>query len=78
MTAVLWRPRCTGFFDTCACCFRSPFWVCNVIAVQVLHIKSRPDEGIQTVYGVATMIGLFMFVIGTIIVAILSVRHPGR
>ncbi len=33
-------------------------WVCSVIATQVLHIRERPDKGMQTIYGVATLIGL--------------------
>jgi hypothetical protein len=51
-------------------------WVCSVIATQVLRAKTRPDEGMQTIYGVATMIGLLMIIVGTIIAAILSVKHP--
>ena len=51
-------------------------WVCSVIAAQVLRIKSRPDEGMQTIYGVAAMIGLLTVIVGTIIAAILSVKHP--
>jgi len=51
-------------------------WVCSIIATQVLRVKGRPDEGMQTIYGVATLIGLLMVVAGTIIAAILSVKHP--
>lgn len=51
-------------------------WVCSVIAAQVLRIKARPDEGMQTIYGVATLIGLLTVIAGTIIAAILSVKHP--
>jgi uncharacterized membrane protein len=49
-------------------------WVCSVMDTQVLR-KSRPDEGMQTIYGVATRIGLLMIVVGAIIAAILSVKH---
>jgi len=51
-------------------------WVCSVIAAQVLRIKGRPDEGMQTIYGVATLIGLLTVIAGTIISAILMVQHP--
>lgn len=50
-------------------------WVCSLIATQVLRAKSRPDEGLQTIYGVATLIGLLTVIAGTIIAAILSVKH---
>lgn len=51
-------------------------WVCGVIATQVLRIKSRPDDGMQTIYGVALLIGLLMIAAGTIIAAILMVKRP--
>jgi hypothetical protein len=51
-------------------------WICSVIAAQVLRIKSRPDEGMQTIYGVATLIGLLTVIAGTIIAAILMVQRP--
>jgi len=51
-------------------------WVCSLIATQVLRAKCRPDEGLQTIYGVATLIGLLTVIAGTIIAAILSVKHP--
>jgi hypothetical protein len=54
-------------------------WVCSVIAVRVLQLKgggSRPDEGVQTLYGVGTLIALFG-VIGILLVsATLSIRGP--
>jgi hypothetical protein len=50
-------------------------WVCSVIATHVLRIKSRPDEGMQTIYGVTTLIVLLMIIAGTIIAAILTVHH---
>ena len=31
-------------------------WVCSVIAMQILRTRNRPDEGMQTIYGVATLI----------------------
>ena len=49
----------------------SPFYT-----PQVLRNKSRPDEGRQTIYGVAALIGLLTVIAGTIIAAILMVKRP--
>lgn len=51
-------------------------WVCNVIASQVLRQKNRPDDGMQTIYGVTTLIVLLTIIMTGIIVAILTVREP--
>ena len=51
-------------------------WVCSVIATQVLRLKTRPDEGMQTIYGVTTLIILLTLIAGTIIAAILMVHRP--
>lgn len=51
-------------------------WVCGVIATKVLHVKYRPDEGLQAVYGVATFIGIMSVVLASVIAAILTVRQP--
>ncbi|MFO1041189.1 MAG: DUF4405 domain-containing protein [Planctomycetaceae bacterium] len=51
-------------------------WVCNVIAAQVLRVKTRPDDGLQTIYGVGLMIVLLNLIVGGVIAAILTVRHP--
>jgi hypothetical protein len=51
-------------------------WVCSVIATHVLRIKTRPDEGMQTIYGVTTLIVLLTIIAGTIIAAILTVHRP--
>jgi hypothetical protein len=53
-------------------------WVCSVLATQVLGLKSRPDEGLQAVYGVGTLIVILTIMLGGIIVAILTVQHPPR
>jgi hypothetical protein len=29
-------------------------WVCSVIGTQILRLRRRPDDGMQTIYGVAT------------------------
>ena len=51
-------------------------WVCSVIAAQILKTRQRPDEGMQTIYGVATLI-IVLHVIGAgVIVALFSVRPP--
>jgi hypothetical protein len=51
-------------------------WVCSVIATQILRNGERPDEGMQTIYGVATLIVL-LHVIGVgIIVALFLVHRP--
>jgi hypothetical protein len=51
-------------------------WVCNVIAAQVLRIKQRPDDGMQTIYGVATLIVLLGTMLAGLIAAFLMVRSP--
>src|SRR5262245_39184921 len=33
-------------------------WVCGVLATKILRVRSRSDEGVQAVYGVATFIVL--------------------
>lgn len=51
-------------------------WVCNIIAAQVLRVKTRPDDGLQTIYGVGLLIVLLNLIVGGVIVGILTVRHP--
>ncbi|HKI16926.1 MAG TPA: hypothetical protein VKA15_03560 [Isosphaeraceae bacterium] len=51
-------------------------WVCSVIAAQVLRTKTRPDEGMQTIYGVATLIVLFHVIAAGVVAAMLCVHHP--
>jgi hypothetical protein len=54
-------------------------WVCSVIAVRVLQLKgggSRPDEGIQTLYGVGALIALFGVIGILLLSATLSIRGP--
>jgi hypothetical protein len=50
--------------------------VCSVIAAQILRNRQRPDEGRQTIYGVATLIVLLSLIFGAVIAAILTVRQP--
>jgi hypothetical protein len=51
-------------------------WVCSVIATQLLHLKSRPDEGVQAVYGVGTFIIILAVCLGTMLMALFSVQGP--
>jgi hypothetical protein len=51
-------------------------WVCSVIATQIVRTRQRPDEAMQTIYGVATLIVLLHLIAAGVIVALLCVRHP--
>lgn len=51
-------------------------WVCSVIATQIVHAKDRPDEGKQTIYGVATLIVLLHIIGIGVILALFFVRRP--
>jgi hypothetical protein len=51
-------------------------WVCSVIATQIVRSRNRPDEGMQTIYGVATLIILLHVLAAGVIVALLFVRRP--
>ena len=50
-------------------------WVCSVITTQVLHTRERLDEGMQTIYGVATLIVLLHLQRFTLVLH--TVRHGG-
>ncbi|MBI3864303.1 MAG: hypothetical protein HY290_20660 [Planctomycetia bacterium] len=52
-------------------------WVCSVIGAQILHLRRRPDEGLQTIYGVATLIALLMLILAGVIAAIVTVHPAG-
>ncbi len=51
-------------------------WVCSVIAAQILRTRQRPDEGMQTIYGVATLIVVFHVIAAGIIAALVCVVRP--
>ncbi len=51
-------------------------WVCSIIATKVLRTKNRPDEASQAIYGVGTFILLVAFILGSLALAIFSVRRP--
>jgi hypothetical protein len=51
-------------------------WVCSVMATQILRTKSRPDDGIQTIYGVATLIVILHVIAAGVLAAMLCVHRP--
>jgi hypothetical protein len=51
-------------------------WVCSVIATQILQVRQRPEEGMQTIYGVATLIVLLHLIGAGLIAAMFSVHQP--
>ena len=51
-------------------------WVCSVIATQILHSRERPDEGMQTIYGVTTLIVLLHIIGVGVILALFFVHRP--
>jgi hypothetical protein len=51
-------------------------WICSVIATQIVHARGRPDEGMQTIYGVITLIILLHLIAAGVIAAMLCVRRP--
>ncbi len=51
-------------------------WVCSVIATQIVRARERPDEGMQTIYGVATLIVLLHLIGAGVIAAMFGVHQP--
>lgn len=51
-------------------------WVCNVLASRLAGRGARVDDGLQTIYGVALLIGLLLAVGTALAVAVLTVRGP--
>jgi hypothetical protein len=51
-------------------------WVCSVVATQIVKARQRPDEGMQTIYGVATLIVLLHLIGAGVIAALFSVHQP--
>lgn len=51
-------------------------WICGVITTRVVRTKNRPDDGIQTIYGVGTMIVVLNLIVGAVIAAMLTVQKP--
>jgi hypothetical protein len=51
-------------------------WVCSIIATRLLRRSGKLDDGVQTLYGVSTLIFLVILLSTLIIAAQLSVRSP--
>jgi hypothetical protein len=51
-------------------------WVCSIIATRLLRRSGKIDDGIQTLYGVSTLILFLLLIAGIIIVAQFSLRPP--
>lgn len=51
-------------------------WVCSVIAVQILRVRERPDQGMQTIYGVGLLIVLLHLIGAGVVAAMLCVHRP--
>jgi hypothetical protein len=51
-------------------------WICSVVAAQILHTKSRADEGKQTIYGVATLIVLLHLIGIGVVLAMFFIHRP--
>jgi hypothetical protein len=51
-------------------------WICSLIATQIIRARQRPDEGMQTIYGVITLIVLLHLIAAGVIAAMLFVRRP--
>lgn len=51
-------------------------WVVSVFAVQIARAEKRPDDALQTVYGVALLIVLLNAIAAGVIAALLTVQKP--
>jgi hypothetical protein len=51
-------------------------WVCSTIATRILRTRNRPDEGLQSVYGVGTFIVVMLIIFAGMASAVLSVKRP--
>jgi len=51
-------------------------WVCSVLTIQILRVRQRPDEGMQTIYGVASLIVLLHVIAAGVVAAMICVRRP--
>ena len=51
-------------------------WVCSVISTQIIRKGTRLEEGMQTIYGVATLIVLLHVIGAGLILALFFVHRP--
>jgi len=51
-------------------------WVCSVVATQIVRTRQRPNDAMQTIYGVATLIVILHVIAAGVIAAMLCVRRP--
>jgi hypothetical protein len=51
-------------------------WVCGVIATRLLRRGGKADDGLQTLYGVGTLIVFIVATTGLLIAAELMIRPP--
>jgi hypothetical protein len=51
-------------------------WVCSVIATRLLRRGGKVDDGIQTLYGVGTLIAFVLATTALLIAAQLMIRPP--
>ncbi|MGP0066061.1 MAG: DUF4405 domain-containing protein [Isosphaeraceae bacterium] len=51
-------------------------WICSVIATQIVRSRTRPDEGMQTIYGVITLIFLLHVIAFGVGAAMFCIHRP--
>jgi hypothetical protein len=51
-------------------------WVCSVLSAQILNVREKIDEGMQTIYGVATLIVLLHILLIGLIAAVWGIHKP--
>lgn len=51
-------------------------WICGVVTTKIFRVKSRPDEGVQAMYGIATFVTIMLVLNAGIIIALFCVRRP--
>lgn len=51
-------------------------WVCGVITTRIVATQSRPDDGIRTIWGVATLIVLFHLLAAVVAAALFTIQAP--
>lgn len=51
-------------------------WVCCTITTRILRVNTRPDEGVQALYGIGTFIAIITFVLCSVIFAMMCIQRP--